>query len=82
MRSRSSDLTAGIPCCNGEREMSKEICPQDAHELLLDLLNDVSELLEAEHKRTGSVAGADHHSFRLCPLTGVCQCLSCRRDSD
>jgi hypothetical protein len=30
---------------------------QDAHELLLDLLNDVSELLEAEHKRTGNVAG-------------------------
>ena len=35
--------------------------PQDAHELLLDLLNDVSELLEAEHKRTGNVSGADHH---------------------
>jgi len=36
---------------------------QDAHELLLDLLNDVSELLEAEHKRTGSVAGADNLSL-------------------
>ena len=48
--------------------MSASSEPQDAHELLLDLLNDVSELLEAEHKRTGSVAGAHRFGCRALSL--------------
>ena len=39
--------------------MSRRRCfVQDAHELLLDLLNDISELLEAEEKARSGAGGA------------------------